>query len=152
MIQSLISQEAINGRMRISFTTQTISFSLKRKHFVEELLSTVVKQEKKKAGDISITFCSDKFLIALNKKFLNHDTLTDIITFQYPGKELSGEIFISIPRVRENAKKFKASFEQELHRVMIHGILHLCGYKDKTAGKKKEMRAREDHYLTRSLK
>src|SRR4051812_20458821 len=133
--------------MPVQFASQSIHFSLRKKSAVKKLILSVIKKEKKKAGDISFTFCDDKFLLALNKKFLKHNTLTDIITFQYPTKELSAEIFISIPRVKENAKKFNTSFENELHRVMIHGVLHLCGYKDKTAAKKKQMRKREDFYL-----
>lgn len=134
--------------MEVFFCSQDLSFSLKRKAAVKKLLTALVRKEKKKAGNISFTFCSDKFLLSLNKKFLKHSTLTDIITFQYPGKEISGDIFISIPRVKENSKKFNVSFENELHRVIIHGVLHLCGYKDKTARLKKKMRTREDFYLT----
>jgi probable rRNA maturation factor len=136
--------------MSVQFVSQHATFSLRRKGAVKKLLLSVIKKEKKKAGNISFTFCNDAFLLALNKKFLKHNTLTDIITFQYPTKELSSEIFISIPRIKENAKKFNVSFENELHRVMIHGILHLCGYKDKTAAKKKEMRKKEDYYLSLS--
>ncbi len=134
--------------MPVQFLSQHKGFSLSKQSTVKKLILSVIKKEGKKAGNISFTFCSDAFLLALNKKFLKHNTLTDIITFQYPTKELSSEIFISIPRVKENAKKFNVSFENELHRVMIHGILHLCGYTDKTTGKKKEMRKREDHYLS----
>ena len=133
--------------MPVQFSSQPIRFSLKKKIAVTKLILSVIKKEKKKAGEISFTFCNDAFLLALNKKFLKHNTLTDIITFQYPTKELSSEIFISIPRIKENAKKFSTSFENELHRVMIHGVLHLCGYTDKTAAKKKEMRKKEDYYL-----
>lgn len=107
----------------------------------------VVRKEKEKVGDINFIFCGDKFLYLLNKKFLRHNSLTDIITFQYPSKSLTGEIYISIPRVRENAKKYGVTFEGELHRVMIHGVLHLCGYKDRKKTDKKEMRAKEDFYL-----
>jgi probable rRNA maturation factor len=146
--------------MPVQFLSQPIRFSLKKKSAVKKLILDLIGKEKKKAGNISFTFCNDEFLLALNKKFLKHNTLTDIITFQYstsppsplPGEkgargEVSAEIFISIPRVKENAKKFNVSFENELHRVMIHGILHLCGYKDKTPAKKKEMRRKEDYYL-----
>ena len=132
---------------RIEFSTQNMFFSLKNKILIKKGILSLIKKEKKKAGNISFTFCDDKFLLALNKKFLKHNTLTDIITFQYPTEELSSEIFISIPRVKENAKKFNASFENELRRVMIHGVLHLCGYKDKSPAAKKAMRNREDHYL-----
>ncbi len=133
--------------MPVHFQSQLNGFTLRRKNAVSKWILSAIRREKKKAGEISFTFCGDAFLLALNKKFLKHNTLTDIITFQYPGKELSSEIFISIPRVKENARKFNVPFEIELHRVMIHGILHLCGYKDKTAARKKEMRKKEDYYL-----
>ncbi|TAL58908.1 MAG: rRNA maturation RNase YbeY [Bacteroidetes bacterium] len=138
--------------MRITFSSQNVSFSLKKKSAVKKILLSVIKKEKKKTGNISFTFCNDPFLLALNKKFLKHHTLTDIITFDYSSpathpSSLAAEIFISISRVKENAKKFKISFENELHRIMIHGILHLCGYSDKTGAKKKEMRKMEDYYL-----
>jgi len=133
--------------MPVQFLSQQPGFSLKKKAAIKKLILSVIRKEKKKAGSIVFTFCTDAFLLALNKKFLKHHTLTDIITFQYPGEKLSSEIFISVPRVKENAKKFNASFENELHRVMVHGILHLCGYKDKTPTAKKEMRKKEDHYL-----
>lgn len=133
--------------MPIHFFSQGTPFSLAKKRNVEKLILAVIRKEKKSAAEINFTFCDDKFLLALNKKFLKHNTFTDIITFQYPSDKLSAEIFISIPRVKENAKKFKVSFENELHRVMIHGILHLCGYTDKTSEKKKEMKEKEDFYL-----
>jgi|ERR1051326_60962 rRNA maturation RNase YbeY len=133
--------------MPIRFFSQDISFLLKKRSAVKNTLLSVIKKEKKKPGDINFIFCDDKLLLSLNKKFLRHDTLTDIITFQYPSEKISSEIFISIPRVKENAKKFMAAFETELHRVMIHGVLHLCGYKDKNSTDKKKMRAKEDHYL-----
>lgn len=133
--------------MPVQFQSQHSGFSLRGKAAVSKWILSAIRKEKKKAGEISFTFCSDAYLLALNKKFLKHNTLTDIITFQYPDKALSSEIFISIPRVKENARKFKVPFENELHRVMIHGVLHLCGYKDKTTSLKKKMRAREDYYL-----
>lgn len=139
--------EGGNNTGSFQFISLNIPFSLKKRNAITQLLRNIIKKERKKAGDISYTFCNDAFLLALNKKFLKHNTLTDIITFQYPGEKISSEIFISIPRVKENAKKFNVPIENELHRVMIHGVLHLCGYKDKTASLKKEMRKREDHYL-----
>ena len=146
--------------MAISFSSQ-IPFSLKQQARVRKALLVLIRREKKKAGTISFTFCSDKFLLALNKKFLRHNTLTDIITFQYSStlfsgkalktnKELSGDLFISIPRVRENSKMFGVSFPTELHRVMIHGVLPLCGYTVKTPAAKKEMTGKEDYYLKSS--
>ena len=134
--------------MRIRFFSQNIRFSFSKKNVLRRLLSDVIRKEKKNVGEINFIFCDDTFLHLLNKKFLKHNTLTDIITFQWPSKTLSGEIFISIPRVKENAKKFGVSFKNELRRVMIHGILHLCGYKDKTSAQKKIMRKKEDYYLS----
>lgn len=134
--------------MAIRFFSQRIKFSLKKKNTVRKIIGSVIRKEKNKYGEINFIFCNDRFLLSLNKKFLKHDTLTDIITFHYPdGKKLSAEIFISIPRVKENAKKFNVSFNNELHRVMIHGILHLCGYTDEKTAEKKKMRVMEDYYL-----
>jgi len=138
---------AVKNIMHIHFFSKDISFSLNKKATVKAWILSAIREEKKKAGEISFIFCDDGFLLSLNKKFLKHNTLTDIITFQYSSDKLSAEIFISIPRVKENAKKYDVSFENELHRVIIHGILHLCGYKDKTSGKKKEMKKREDLFL-----
>ena len=100
-------------------------------------------------GDIQYIFCSDEFLLDINRNFLQHDDFTDIITFDLGEKkgDLCSEIYISIPRVKENAKSFGVSFYQELHRVMAHGILHLCGLKDKTPKQEKEMRKAEDGAL-----
>ena len=133
--------------MPVQFLSQNARFSLKNKSAAKKLILAVARKEKNKTGDINFIFCDDAFIFSLNKKFLKHNTLTDIITFQYPSKELSAEIFISVPRVKENAKKFGVTFENELSRVMIHGILHLCGYKDNTPAMKKQMRKRENFYL-----
>ena len=112
------------------------------------MLLSVIRKEKKKVEKIHFVFCSDNFLLSLNKKFLKHGTLTDVITFPAsPPSPLSGEIYISIPRVKENAKKFNVAFEKELLRAMVHGVLHLCGYKDKTKKQKERMRKREDYYI-----
>jgi len=133
--------------MPVQFFFQNSRFSFGQKSSIKKTIFAVIRNEKRKAGKINFIFCNDAFLLSLNKKFLKHNTLTDIITFQYPSINLSAEIFISIPRIKENSKKLKISFEDELHRVMIHGILHLCGYKDKTSQEKKEMRKKEDFYL-----
>jgi len=111
-------------------------------------LSAIISQEQFNEGEVSIVFCDDVFLHKLNVEFLNHDTLTDVISFDYSiGKEIHGEIFISIERVRENAKEFGQSFDTELSRVMAHGILHYCGYKDKTPSDATTMRSKEEFYL-----
>lgn len=132
---------------RIHFFSHGIAFSLKKKRTAIKMILSLIQKEKKNPGTINYIFCSDKFLLGLNKKFLRHATLTDIITFQYPEKKLSGEIYISIQRVKENAKKFKVPFYNELYRVMVHGALHLCGYKDKSRSDKNKMRKKEDLYL-----
>lgn len=136
--------------MAILFFSKGIRFSISNKSRISKTIQNLIKNEKKKEGDISFTFCSDSFLLGINKKFLRHNTLTDIITFQYPADKLSGEIFISIPRVKENAKKFNVSIQQELYRVIIHGVLHLCGYTDKNNSDKVLMSKREDYYLKRA--
>ena len=109
---------------------------------------SVIKKEKYTLGNLNYTFVSDEALLKINIDFLKHNTYTDIITFNYnEGKKISGDIFISVDRVQENAEKFDVSFEEELHRVMIHGVLHLCGYKDKTKADSVSMRKKEDQSL-----
>lgn len=132
----------------ISFQNQSISFRLKDKTRLKAWIKTVTEKEKHRLGDINYIFCSDDELLEINIQHLNHNTYTDIITFDYTeGDRISSDIFISIDRVEENAKKFKVSFEEELHRVMIHGILHLCGYKDKTKADAELMRKKENASL-----
>jgi len=123
-------------------------FELEHKQGLIDWIESVIQKEEHKLGDISYIFCDDEYLLKLNQDFLEHDTLTDIISFDYSlGKQVHGEIYISIERVVDNANKFKTEFQEELHRVMIHGILHYCGYKDKTAEEKRTMRAAEDKAL-----
>jgi len=111
-------------------------------------LSSIISQENYNEGEVSIVFCDDAFLHKLNVEFLNHDTLTDVISFDYSiGKEIHGEIFISIERVRENANEFNQNFDTELSRVMAHGVLHYCGYKDKSTSEAAIMRSKEEFYL-----
>jgi len=115
---------------------------------IEELIS----RENRKLGEINYILCSDEYLHQINVDFLSHDTLTDIISFDYTvGKELHGDIYISIDRVKENALEFEVDFTNELHRVMFHGVLHYCGYKDKTESEKSVMRSKEDFYLKELL-
>lgn len=110
----------------------------------------VASAEKKNFGTLNYIFCNDAHLLQINREYLKHDTYTDIITFDYSEKKIiSGDIFISIERVTENAEKFKQPFEIELQRVMVHGILHLIGYNDKSSQEKETMRAKEDFYLKR---
>ncbi len=111
-------------------------------------ISAIIASESKKEGDINYIFCDDEYLLKLNEEYLNHDTLTDIISFDYSvGNELHGDIFISIERVRENASDFDVTFENELKRVMAHGVLHYCGYKDKTETDIQIMRSKEEEKI-----
>lgn len=131
----------------ISFNYE-IDFELSNADKISKWLSSVILSEKFREGDINYIFCDDEYLLELNMEFLNHETLTDIISFDYTvGKELHGDIFVSVERVKENAKEFEVSFNEELNRVLVHGILHYCGYKDKVDEDTRVMREREDHYL-----
>ena len=132
----------------ISFNYET-DFKLENETKVSEWISKAINSENCKEGELNYIFCSDDYLHKINVDFLNHDTLTDIISFDYSvGKELHGDIYISVERVEDNAKDFDVSFEDELARVMIHGILHYCGYKDKSGADAKLMRTKEDYYLS----
>ena len=123
-------------------------FELSNEAAISEWISKVILSENKSEGELNFIFCDDDYLLEINKQHLNHDTLTDVISFDYSlGNELSGDIFISIERVTDNAKDFKVSFTEELNRVMIHGILHYCGYKDKTEEDERLMRNKEDEKL-----
>ncbi len=125
-----------------------LDFSLKEKSAAINWIKKIVKKEGKQCGELHYTFCSDKYLLQINKSFLKHNTLTDIITFDYSQEKIiSGEIYISVERVKENAAIYKQAFNKELRRVIIHGVLHLCGYSDKTGTLKKKMRQKEDDAL-----
>ncbi|MDQ3048749.1 MAG: rRNA maturation RNase YbeY [Bacteroidota bacterium] len=135
----------------INFHSEDIKFTLKNKSVLKEWIRETIQKKKRKAGDISYVFCSDEYLLVVNKQYLDHDTFTDIITFDYSKEDVnlpvSGDIFISIDRVKENALKFSKSFDDELYRVIIHGALHLLGFKDKTKNAKAEMRKEEDRCI-----
>jgi probable rRNA maturation factor len=133
----------------INFFTET-AFELLGEDELSAWIKNVITDENKIEGEINFIYVNDDYLLDLNEKYLNHDTLTDIITFDNSvGNILHADIYISTERVQENATDFKVSFEEELHRVMIHGILHLVGYGDKTDDEVAVMRARENHYLER---
>lgn len=134
---------------RIQFFTENIHFVLRDKAKIRLFLLHVIREENKKPWYINFIFCSDEYLLELNKTYLKHDTLTDIISFSFSDSPevVSGDIYISIERVRENSGKYLEPFDKELLRVMIHGILHLVGYDDKTKTEKEIMRRKEDHYL-----
>ena len=111
-------------------------------------LEDIILTEGKKPGDINYIFCDDEYLLQVNKEYLQHDYYTDIITFDYvKGKTISGDIFVSLPRILDNASTLSQNFESEFNRVLAHGILHLCGYKDKTEEEQTQMRAKEDFYI-----
>ena len=133
----------------INFATANISYNIKNKLKVKSWVKSIVEAERKVTGEITYVFCNDEYLGSMNEKYLKHNTLTDIITFDYSEKGiLSGDIFISIERVKENSESFGTTFSAELGRVMAHGVLHLLGYKDKTPNEKKVMRGKEDYYLS----
>ncbi|MEW4922350.1 rRNA maturation RNase YbeY [Algibacter sp. 2305UL17-15] len=132
----------------INFNYET-DFKLESEVNISTWILNTIASEGYKIEEINYVFCDDDYLHKLNVEFLKHDTLTDIISFDYSiGKIIQGDIFISIERVADNAKDFNVSFEEELHRVLIHGVLHYCGYKDKTDDDAKVMRKRENHYLS----
>jgi len=124
-------------------------FELNNPEELSNWVSASIEKENYKEGDLNYIFCTDHYLLNMNNKYLKHNTLTDIISFDYTmGKTISGDIFISIDRVTENALKYKVRINDELHRVMIHGVLHFCGFKDKTTSEKELMRKKEDYYLS----
>lgn len=132
----------------ITFNYET-EFKLIMKTKITSWISDTIVNEAFKEGDINYIFCGDDYLLDINVKYLKHNALTDIISFDYSlGKKLSGDIFISVDRVKDNSVKYEVNFDDELHRVIIHGILHFCGYKDKTKEDKRLMRKKEDYYLS----
>lgn len=137
-------------RLPIHFFAEDVPFTLKQKLLVRHWISQTIRSEGYRLGELSFIFASDDYILNINKEYLKHDTYTDIITFDNSEDEklIVGDIFISIERVRENAKKFNADERDELHRVMIHGTLHLLGYADKGKEAKKVMTSKEDHYLS----
>jgi rRNA maturation RNase YbeY len=131
----------------ISYNSEN-TFYLENEALLSKWLEQVILNEEKKLGEINYVFCDDEYLHKMNVEFLNHDTLTDIISFDYTvGKIIQGDVFISTQRVADNALDYRVSFDEELHRVMVHGILHYCGYKDKTDEDANIMRSKENHYL-----
>ncbi len=131
----------------ISFNYE-LEFILQDESLYAEWISQVIQSESKKEGDINYVFCDDDYILQINQQYLNHDYYTDIISFDYcVGNELHGDIFISIDRVRENAADYNVSFEEELKRVLIHGVLHYCGYKDKTEDEELLMRSKENNAI-----
>lgn len=133
----------------ISFTSESISFDIENEEIITNWITNVIKSENKVLGELAYVFCSDDYLLKINIEHLNHDTYTDVITFNYCEDNIvSGDIFISIDRVKENAIEFLSTFQNELNRVMIHGVLHLIGYNDKSPEQQLQMTGKEDFYLS----
>ena len=132
----------------ILFHNADTSYILKNKRIISSWITDTIKEEEKQLEEISYIFCTDDYLLKINQEHLNHDTYTDIITFDYTENGIiSSEIYISVDRVRENAKNLGVAALDEMHRVIIHGVLHLCGYKDKSDLQSQEMRGKENYYL-----
>jgi len=133
----------------ISFPSKGISFRPKQSKKTKEWLTRIAAEEGREIDSLTYVFVSDVFLARLNYQYLRHDTFTDILTFDYSeGEAVTGEIYISIPRVRENAKVYGQTFEIELRRVMAHGLLHILGYRDKTTRQSAQMRRKEEACLS----
>ncbi|OOQ61337.1 rRNA maturation RNase YbeY [Mucilaginibacter pedocola] len=134
---------------KISFFEEGLSYKLKDKTLVRKWLTNTIIAEGFKLSELNYIFCSDEYLLQINQQYLDHDTYTDIITFDNSEEEglIVGDIFISVERIKENAGKYAVTETHEMHRVMVHGALHLLGYKDKSAADKKKMTLKEDHYL-----
>ena len=131
----------------IEFNSQN-EFHIDKEEQVLNWLNSVAEMENHQVGELGYVFCSDEYLLDINIQYLDHDTYTDIVTFDYKeGTVLNGEMYISTERVADNAEQFSVSFDTELRRVMVHGLLHLCGFGDKTDEDIKLMRAKEDEYL-----
>ena len=135
--------------MAITFQAENVALPNIKKRATSNWIKVVAEEYGKKAGDVSYIFCDDAKILEINQTYLHHDFYTDIITFDYSeGDRISGDIFISIDTVRSNAEKYGTNFDDELHRVIIHGILHLCGLKDKSETDSKVMRKAEDKALS----
>jgi rRNA maturation RNase YbeY len=138
------------NKIEINFFTEELTFILPQKKNIRKWIEEIIHRENKKPGILNFIFCSDAYLLDLNIKYLNHNTFTDVITFDQSldGTDISGDIYISIDRIKENAKTFKTRFNSELNRVMCHGILHLIGYNDKTSEESRIIKGKEDYYLS----
>jgi len=135
--------------MPINYQSQDIKFVLKEKRKVSKWINDVIKLHQKKLGNVSYIFCSNQYILELNQQYLSHNYFTDIITFDYCyDNKVEGDIFISIDTVLDNSHCFKTNFNDELLRVIIHGVLHLVGFSDKTAKQQKQMRVLEDEALS----
>jgi rRNA maturation RNase YbeY len=139
----------MDSKSKVYFFLDNVSFSLRNRIKLKKAIEQIFKKEGKKLSSLNYIFCTDDALLAINGQYLNHHYYTDIVTFDLSenNKEISGEIYISIDRVKDNASGLPTTFSQELLRVIFHGALHLCGYRDKTKSEITKMRGREDYYL-----
>ena len=136
----------------VQFHAEEIDFDLPQSEQVIDWIKATIVAEESELTSLNFIFCNDTYLHKINLEYLDHDTLTDVITFPYTseGEPIEGDIYISLDRIKENAAKFKVTFLKELKRVMIHGVLHLCGYGDKSEAEQKIMREKENFYLVKS--
>lgn len=134
----------------IHFFVEEIPFKLPNPRKTSSWIKKAIASENKKLGELNFVFCSDEYLHRINHQYLNHNTLTDIVTFNNSDRDelIEGDVFISVDRVKENSVTFQSGFAKELNRVIIHGVLHLMGYSDKSASQKSEIRRKEDAYLS----
>ena len=133
----------------ITFHFEDTKFEFKRKVLTRKWLKLVAESEIRRVGDIAVIFCSDNYILDVNRRYLEHDYFTDIITFDYcEGDRLSGDLFISVDTVRENSVEYGTDFDEELDRVIVHGVRHLIGYDDHTEEETAQMRAKENYYLS----
>lgn len=131
----------------INFYTESSSYRIINKNLLRRWVLKCLQKESKSLNYLSVIVCDDDYLLKVNQEYLNHDYLTDIISFQYSVEPIEGELYISIDRIRDNAKKFQCTIPNELHRVIIHGVLHLCGYQDQSPQDKDIMTVKENTYL-----
>lgn len=137
--------------MEIYFHTEDVVIPDIDYQKLKNWIANAISSEGRKYGDLSFIFCSDKYLLRINQEYLNHNYLTDIITFDYSSEDIEGDIFISWERIEENANLFNVEIEEEFRRICIHGILHLLGYNDKSVEDKKIMTSKEDFYLEKFI-
>jgi probable rRNA maturation factor len=151
--QSIEADFCMDMASKINFYTEGIQFKLKHKYLIRNWLETSAHAEGYYLKSLNIIFCNDEYLLAINQQFLQHDFYTDIITFDYNSENrIIGELYISTDRIQDNANKNNIRFENELYRIIIHGVLHLCGYKDKLKSDIKTMRQKEEIYLNKITK
>lgn len=135
----------------ITYYSEDVAFELSDDHLISRWIVDTINDEEFIPGEMSIIFCSDEYLLNINQQYLQHDYFTDIITFEYSREPISGDLFISIDRIRDNAEEYEVPFEKELYRVIIHGVLHLMGYQDKSPAESDLIRSKENEYLNRLI-